>query len=240
MALDNLAVLVLQQVGAVAVQHARLTPGQGGGVLVTLKPVAPGFDADDAHVLVVEEGVEQAQRIRPTADTGDQRVRQAAFAFEHLFLGFLTNHRLEVPDHGRVGVWASRRADDVEGVFDVGDPVAQGFVHRVFERAGAGGHRLDLGTEQAHAEYVRRLPLDVGRAHVDGTGQAEQRADRRRCHAVLTRAGLGDDPGLAHAAGEQDLAQTVVDLVRAGVVQLVALEVDLGAAEFLGQPLGKI
>jgi hypothetical protein len=32
----------------------------------------------------------------------------------------------------------------------------------------------------------------------------------------------------------------VVDLVRAGVVQLVALEVDLRAAEMLGQPLGKI
>ena len=58
--------------------------------------------------------------------------------------------------------------------------------------------------------------------------------------AVLAGAGLGDDPGLAHAPGEQDLAQAVVDLVRAGVVQLVALEVDLGAAEMLGQPLGEI
>jgi hypothetical protein len=32
----------------------------------------------------------------------------------------------------------------------------------------------------------------------------------------------------------------VVDLVRAGVVQLVALEVDLRPAEMLGQPLGEI
>ena len=57
---------------------------------------------------------------------------------------------------------------------------------------------------------------------------------------MLAGAGLGDDPGLAHAAGEQDLAHDVVDLVSAGVVELVALEVDLGAAEMVGQPLGEI
>ena len=53
-------------------------------------------------------------------------------------------------------------------------------------------------------------------------------------------AGLGDDPGLAHAPRQQDLPEHVVDLVRPGVVQLVALEVDLRAAEPLGQPLGEI
>jgi hypothetical protein len=57
---------------------------------------------------------------------------------------------------------------------------------------------------------------------------------------VLAGAGLGDDAGLAHALGQQDLAEAVVDLVRAGVVQLVALEIDLGAAEMLGQALGEI
>ena len=94
----------------------------------------------------------------------------------------------------------------------------------------AGGDRLELGAEEPHAEDVRLLPLDVGRAHVDDAGKAEARRHRRRRDAVLAGAGLGDDAGLAHAAGEQDLAEAVVDLVRAGVVELVALEVDLGAA----------
>ena len=57
---------------------------------------------------------------------------------------------------------------------------------------------------------------------------------------MLAGAGLGDDPGLAHAPRQQDLAQHVVDLVRAGVVQLVPLEIDLGAAQALGQTLGEI
>ena len=48
---------------------------------------------------------------------------------------------------------------------------------------------------------------------------------------MLAGAGLGDDALLAHAPREQDLAEHIVDLVRAGVVQLLALEIDLGAAE---------
>src|SRR5690606_14532312 len=39
---------------------------------------------------------------------------------------------------------------------------------------------------------------------------------------------------------EQDLAEAVVDLVRAGVVEVLALEIDLGAAEMAGQTLGEI
>src|SRR5690606_37038161 len=49
-----------------------------------------------------------------------------------------------------------------------------------------------------------------------------------------------DDPRLAHAPGEQDLAEAIVDLVAAGMVELVALEIDLRAAELLRQPLGEI
>ena len=51
---------------------------------------------------------------------------------------------------------------------------------------------------------------------------------------------LGDNAGLAHAPGEQDLAKTVVDLVAAGVIELVALEVDLGAAELGRHALGEV
>src|SRR4029450_9294936 len=39
-------------------------------------------------------------------------------------------------------------------------------------------------------------------------------------------AGLGDDAPLAEPRGEQDLAERIVDLVRAGVVQVLPLEDD--------------
>jgi len=41
---------------------------------------------------------------------------------------------------------------------------------------------------------------------------------------VLARAGLGDHPPLAHPLGQQGLAEGVVELVRARVQQVLALE----------------
>ena len=133
-----------------------------------------------------------------------------------------------------------RRADAIEGVADVGDPVAQSLVHRVLQRPRARLHGADLGAQHLHAEHVRLLPLDVDRAHVDDAGQAEARAGGRGGDAVLAGARLGDDARLAHPPREQDLAHHVVDLVRAGVIELVALEIDFCAAEMRGHPLGEI
>ena len=131
------------------------------------------------------------------------------------------------------------RADDVEGVVDIGDPVAQRLVHRILQGARAGLDRHHLGAQQAHAEDIGLLPLHVDLAHIDGAGQAEARGDRGGGDAMLAGAGLGDDAGLAHAPGQQDLAHAIVDLVRAGVVEVLALQIDLGAAEMPGQPLGE-
>src|SRR5690606_902194 len=77
-------------------------------------------------------------------------------------------------------------------------------------------------------------------AHVDHALQAEARGDGGAGHAMLAGAGFGDDPGLAHAAGEQRLADGVVDLVRAGVVQVLALEQDPGAAHVARQAAGLV
>jgi hypothetical protein len=56
---------------------------------------------------------------------------------------------------------------------------------------------------------------------------------------VLAGAGLRDHPRLAHLLGEQRLTQHVAHLVRAGVVQVLALEQHLGADRG-GEPLGLV
>jgi hypothetical protein len=137
-------------------------------------------------------------------------------------------------------VRAGRRADDVEGVVDVGTQSRSASFIASFSVCERRGHRHHLGAQQLHAEHVGRLPLDIARAHEDGAGQAEARRHGGGGHAMLAGAGFRDDPRLAHALGEQDLADAVVDLVRAGVVQLVALEIDLRAAQFFRQLLGEI
>ena len=96
------------------------------------------------------------------------------------------------------------------------------------------GH--DLGAEQLHAEHVERLALDVDRAHVHDAVEPEQRRRGGGGDAVLAGAGLGDHALLAHAPGEQRLAEHVVDLVRAGVGEVLALQ-QHPHAEPLGQPV---
>ncbi len=57
---------------------------------------------------------------------------------------------------------------------------------------------------------------------------------------MLSRSGFGDNPLLAHTPGKEGLAKAVVDLVRAGVQQVLALDVDLRAAVDFAEALGKV
>ena len=148
---------------------------------------------------------------------------------------FAADHRLELANHQRIRMRTERRAEQVVRVFGTGHPVAHRLVDRVLQRPRAGVDAPHLGAEQAHAKHVQRLPRHVLGAHVDDAFEAEQRTGRRTRHAVLAGAGLGDDALLAHAHGEQRLTERVVDLVRAGVRQILALEQDPRAAAVLAQ-----
>ena len=83
------------------------------------------------------------------------------------------------------------------------------------------------------------LAARVLRAHVDHALEVEQSAHGGSRHTVLAGAGLGDDAALAHALGQQGLAQSVVELVRPGVVEVLALEID-GSPGPLGEAMGSL
>ena len=186
--------------------------------------LAARLDADQPDVRVLEEAVEDPHRVAAAADARDDDVRQAADLIEHLPPRLAADDRLELAHHQRIRMRPERRAEQVIGVGDVGDPVAHRFVDRVLERPAAGVDLPHLGAEQAHPDDVQRLPPHVLGAHVDAALEPEQRAGGRGRHAVLAGAGLGDDAPLAHAPGEQRLPHRVVDLVRAGVREVFALE----------------
>ena len=88
-----------------------------------------------------------------------------------------------------------------------------------------------VAVDDALAHRELRMELREALASLE----PEQRARGGGCDTVLAGAGLGDDPALSHPLGEQDLAERVVDLVRAGVEQVLALEVDRVAGG-LGEP----
>ena len=201
----------------------------------------PGrLDAVDGDPGIVQERMEQTDGVGAAADASHQGIRQTAAIGQHLLARLAADHRLEFPDHQRIGVRAGDGADHVKGVIDVGHPVAQRFVERVLEGAGAGIDRLDGRAQQLHAVDIQRLALDVFRPHVNHAFHAEPGGDGCGRHAVLAGPGFGDEPGLTHPRGQQALADGVVDLVRAGVVEVFALEMDLRAAQLPAPAFGVI
>ena len=120
-----------------------------------------------------------------------------------------------------------RAAEEIVSIIHVRYLIAQRLVDCILQGARAGIHSDHFSAEQLHSEYVERLPSDVFCAHVDDTTQSEQRANRRGCDAVLACSGLSDDATFAHSTRKQRLSDSVVDLVRARVQKIFALQVDL-------------
>ena len=195
-----------------------------------LDALAARLDADQLDARVVDERQEQPQGVGAPADTGDGVVGQTSRRLEHLLARLAADHRLEVADHHGVRMGPDHAADDVMRVGDVGDPVADRLADRLLERPRARRHRPDLGAEHPHAVDVRLLAAHVLGAHIDDAVHVQHRAHRRRGHAVHPGARLGHDAPLPHALSHERLTQRVVDLVRARVRQVLALEVDLRPA----------
>ncbi len=183
----------------------------------------------------VGEAGEDAGRVGAAAHAGHHHVGVGpVHQRPALLAGLVAQHAVQLADHPRVRVRAHDRAEAVVRGLHGGHPVAHGLVDGVLEGAAARQRRPHLGAQELHAEDVELLALHVDLAHVHHALEAHEGGGGGGGHAVLAGAGLGEQAGLAHALGEQGLAQHVVDLVRAGVVEVLALEQD-AHAELLGQ-----
>ncbi len=131
-------------------------------------------------------------------------------------------------------------ADYVKCIVDISYPVPDRLVHSVLEGLAAGLYRVDLRAQQLHTQDVRGLTHDVFAAHIDLALKTEERRDRGRGHSVLPGAGLGDDALFTHTPGKQDLTYSVIDLMRARMAEVLALQINISASCGHGQTLRKI
>ena len=221
-------------------QDARLAGIERGGMPARLKPGARRLDPTDHDLPVVQEGVKQTDSIGTAADTGHQRVRQAAQLIQTLPPRLPARDRVKIAHHGRIGMRSGDSADDIEGIINMRHPVAHGLIEGVFQGPGAGLDRRHRRAQQFHFEHIAGLSPDILGPHIDDAFHAIAGRDRGRGHAVLPGAGFGNDAPLAHAPGEQGLAHGVIDLVRAGMIQVFTLEVNLRAGQFFAPVLGMI
>ena len=82
--LHDLARGVLHQIGPVAVQHTRTTGRQGCRVAPRRQSVATGLDPVEGHSCIVQERMEEPDRVGASADAGHQRVGQPSHPLQAL------------------------------------------------------------------------------------------------------------------------------------------------------------
>src|SRR5690606_26555692 len=236
----DLTVGVLQNVGAVTMQHPDRASIERSSVRAGIQPAARGLYTHQLHIGLVNVRVEDSHGIGAAAHRRDDVVGLRTCVDRHLFQAFLANDRLEVAHHHGVRVRAGNGTDDVEGRFDVGHPVAHSFIERVLQGTRARVYRHDLRTQQLHAVNVRRLPPYVFRAHVDNAFHAIARRDSRRGHTMLPGACFCNDAGFAQPTREEYLPDAVIDLVRTGMVEVFALKPYLCTAQLFRPALGVV
>ena len=236
----DLTVLVLAEVGLHAVEDAYASGCHGGGSLKGVDAPTGGLAADEADILVPDEVVEGADGVGAAAHTGDDGIGQSALFFQDLLLDLLGDDSLEVPHHLGEGMGTHGGADAVVGVMDAAGPLDHGLVDGILQSGGAALDGNHLRAQQPHPVDIQRLTDGVLLAHEDHALQTHQGGGGGGGDTVLTGAGLGDDALLAHLLGQQGLTEHIVDLVGAGVVQVLALEIDLRAAQILRHLLGVV
>src|ERR1035438_1239524 len=142
----DLAGLVLQHIRKSSLQNARRSAAEARRMLAQRFAAASSLYADQLYFLVLDEVVEDANRVRPSADAGDDGFRQFAFGFENLDASFASNDAVEVAHHGRIGMRSKHAAQQVMRGADVGDPVPHGFVDGVFQGARSGTYAAHFGS----------------------------------------------------------------------------------------------
>src|SRR5512135_1351785 len=115
----DLPVFILQHEGACSVHDAYASPGwitEASSVPARINAVPACFDADQLDGFVVHERTENTDGIGPASHAGDNSVWQPSCIGKHLFPRLAADHRLELADHGRVGVRPKGRAKQVMGI----------------------------------------------------------------------------------------------------------------------------
>ena len=122
--------------------------------------------------------------------------------------------------------------NNVESILRIFRPGADSLVGGVFQRSAARLHAFHPGAEHFHTENIESLPCHILFSHVHCTFHAEKSCACGRCHAVLSRAGLGNDLFLSHSFCQKNLSNHVVDLMSASMIQIFPFQINFSPIFF--------
>ena len=202
--------------------------------------ITPSLDPSQLDTLVVQESVEKSNGIAASPHASDKMIRKALLALKNLTAGFISNHPVKITNNHRIGMRTEGAAENVVGRTHICYPIAHGFIDRLFECSLPCRHPDHLRSEEPHTRYVEGLALHVHGAHVNHTLHPEPCSGGCRGDTMLACSGFRNDTGFPHSAGEEDLADGVVDFMRSGVQKVFALEIDFSPTEFGSQALSQV
>ena len=195
------------------------------------RPSPAGLDPDQLDPGVADEAAKVPIAFEPPPTQARTRSGSRPAASQHLGARLLAEPALKVAHQRRVGGRPHRGADHVVGRRHIGTQSRIAADTASFSVRAPASTPTTSAPSRCHPLDVRPLAAHVLRAHVHHALETEQGTRRGRGDPVLARAGLGDHPRLAHPPRQQRLAQRVVDLVRAGVGQVLALQPHLAAGD---------
>src|SRR5690348_6200167 len=130
----NMSGFVLQDVRVRTLQHPWQTTTETRRLIAKLVTASTGFYPNQLNFLVDDELVKYSNSIRSTTHAGDYRCRQLAFSLHNLLASLLPDHAMKIANHGRIRMRSQHASQQIVRCADVGDPVAHGFVDRIFQR----------------------------------------------------------------------------------------------------------
>ena len=236
----NLSVFGLHHEGAGSVDNAFCSAVHGGSGVVGIYSVSGSLSQINLHAVIINVVVDGSGSITSATHAGDEVIRiVAAYLLLQLPFQFFGDNALHLGYNVRIRMRTHGRTYDVEGILWMTAPVADSFRAGIAQRHIACAHRVHLGSQHLHTLYVGMLSFHIGGTHENLTLHVHQGAYRSCSHTVLSGSGFGNDAGLAHLLGHENLTDGVVNFVCTGMVQVLALQIEL-ASVLLAHALGII
>ena len=192
---------------------------------------AGGFAADEPYFLILDKMIKRPYGVAASSYAGDHRIRQPSFLFQHLLFDFFGNHCLKITDDSWERMGAHNRPQTVMGIIHPAGPFPHCLGNRVLQCGGSGFDRNHPGSQQTHFIYIESLAPGIFLAHIDYTFHSHQRRRGSCSHSVLAGPGFRNKSCFPHFLGQKRLAQYIVDLMGAGVVQIFSFQINLCSAQ---------
>src|SRR2546428_13966952 len=99
---------------------------------------------------------------------------------------------------------------------------------------------MHLSTDRLHPLHVQFLSVHVLAPYVDFSAQPSSCTSHGSSNPMLSRASFSNDPPLPHFLSKESLAESIVDLVRATMQEILSLQVDSSPSNVASQIGSKV